>query len=371
MAIDSVQIRLLNIKEKELCNDFYNYFYHKRCALRQWEWEFELNTFKPKQIPFAVAIDNGRIIGTQALIPVKMIDKNGVFWTAKSEETLVDPEYRGQKLFERMYALLFNYAEEQNFACIWGFTPATKAFERLNFAIPGKTKQLFMPFSQRAIQLLLEKVPGVHKSKTKLILSRAAGLVAQPLSSLKTAIRRWDRHNFEIRTITNSNENFGNLTERLINRFGGITIYRDSDYIRWRFFENPYIRSNVKGVYHEKELLGWVAYALGDDGMGYLVDIIVPGDDKRINPEQITKVLLLEAVIGVRNMGAYGIRGWHVNNHPFDKLVARVAKKIGFYGIEQGHAFVHYNCKNQSKRQSDVSFDEWFISRIFTEGVLG
>ncbi len=371
MTVNSVQVRLINNNEKELCNNFYNGFYKKRRTLRQWEWEFELNTFKPRQIPFALASDNGRIVGMQALIPIKMIDRKGVFWTAKSEETLVDPEYRGQKLFERMYSILFNYAHEHDFAAIWGFTPATKAFERLKFTIPGQTKQLFMPFSQEAIPLLLQKAPAEKESGFKVALTRAAGLLAQPLSSLKMIVQIRKKHGFEIRTEIDVNEKFGELTGRFVQHFGGTTIYRDNDYLRWRIFENPYLRSIIKGVYKENELLGWVAYALGDDGMGYLVDIIVPGDNARFNTEELVRVLLLEAVIGTRNMGALGIRGWHVNNHPFDRLVARAAQKIGFYKINRGHPFVFYSPESETRRLSAARFEDWFVTRIFTEGVFG
>lgn len=372
MSVSSVQVRLIHRDEKELCNRFFNTFHKERRTLPQWEWEFELNTFNAKQIPFAAAIDNDRIVGTQALIPIKMIDRNGVFWTAKSEETLVDPEYRGQKLFERMYDLLFHYAKEQNFACIWGFSPATKAFERLNFTLPGETKQLFMPFSQKAIPLLLDKAQGDEKKKSfRLILLRAAYLLAQSLSSLKTAIHGKMRDHFNVKTIVDLNEEFGELTTRFVKQFGGATILRDGDYMRWRIFENPHVRSIVKGVYHDNKLLGWVAYALGDDGMGYLVDIIVPGDDNRYSPEALVEVLLLEAVIGTRNMGAFGIRGWHVNDHPFDQFVTRVAKKIGFYKFEQGHTAVLYTPEAGTNRLRAEPFANWYITRIFTEGVLG
>lgn len=371
MAIDVVQVRLVDISEKRICNHFYNSIYRKRRTLRQWEWEFEQNTFQKSPIPFAAAFDKGRIVGTQALIPIRMIDKNGTFWAAKSEETLVDPNYRGQRIFERMYELLFEYARENNFSSIWGFTPATKAFERLNFAIAGKTKQLFMPFSQKALPILLRKAEGIERNLLKSTIVKAANLLAQPLSSIRVAFGARTLKGVEVRTITESSDQFGELSERFVKQHGGVTIHRDGSYVHWRIFNNPYIRSIVKGVFFENEMLGWAAYALGDDGMGYLVDIIVPGDDDHFESDELVRILLLEAVIGARNMGALAIRGWHVNNHPFDRILARAAREIGFYKINRGHAFVLHSLSSERGETISESFDNWYITRIFTEGVFG
>jgi len=118
-----MEVRLIAEGEEQLCNDFYNRIYGKNRTQQQWQWEFVDNTYDGTPIPYSVVNDNGRIAGTQAFIPIQLIDKDGPYWTAKSEETLVDPDYRGKRLFEKMYARLFDYAREHDFACIWGFTP--------------------------------------------------------------------------------------------------------------------------------------------------------------------------------------------------------------------------------------------------------
>ena len=48
--------------------------------------------------------ENNKIVGIQCAIPLEFTDvKGNVQLSAKSEDTLVDPAYRGQKIFERMY----------------------------------------------------------------------------------------------------------------------------------------------------------------------------------------------------------------------------------------------------------------------------
>jgi hypothetical protein len=113
-----------------------------------------------------------------------------------------------------------------------------------------------------------------------------------------------------------------------------------------------------------------VAYAIGDDGIGYLVDLLVACDQSQYVPGKLVRRLLLEAVVGTRNMGATGIRSWRVNQHPFERLLASEAKKIGFYHVKKGYPVVLHNCPAGEKRPTSVSFDNWYVTRIYTEGAL-
>jgi len=339
--------------------------------LAQWRWEFIENTYGKAPTPFVCARDGGRIIGTQAFIPIQMIDKVGVYWTAKSEATLIDFKYWGQHILEKMYEPLFHYAEEQDFTVIWGFTPAAKAYTQLPFEFPGKTEQLFLPFSSRMITSLVNKATGGSNSFLRAAAVRAGGSLVAALSSTRTALSSKKLpEGLEIRTMESADEQAGSVCERFVDQWGGATIYRDSRYLQWRLFENPYVRSVVKGIYEEDKLLGWVAFTIGDDGIGYLVDLLVACDTSRYTAGKLVGRLLLEAVLGARNMGATGIRSWRVNQHPFERLVASEAKKIGFYHVKRGYPVVLHNCPAGEKRPSTVSFDNWYVTRIYTEGAL-
>ncbi len=370
-----MEIRLIADGEERLCNEFRNRIYGEHHTISQWRWEFAENTYDKRPIPYAVIEDDGKIVGTQAFIPTRMIDRDGVYWTAKSEATLLAPEYRGKHLFEKMYDLLFAYAEEHDFACIWGFTAAVRALAPLGFIFPSKTEQIFLPFSTRAVTAMMEKDGyGTQKrmaDRIKIGLAQTATAFAQTVSALKLARHGKSKlDGIEIRTMPHADEQAGDLCRRFIDKYGGTTVYRDAQYLQWRVFENPYARSIVKGAYRDGVLLGWAAYTLADDGMGYLVDILAADNDDQ-NLEGTIKMLLIEAAIGARNMGATGIRGWRVNDHPFDKLVAKAAKAVGFYHIKRGFSFVLYNCPASKTRADHTDGRDWYISRIFTEGVLG
>ncbi len=368
----AVEVRLLAANDVSACNDLHNQAYGRKRRIDQWNWEFIPKLFHTDIVPFAVVDDHGAIVGTQALIPIRMIDATGVYWTAKSEETLVDPRYRGQKLFERMYTPLFAYAHEHGLRHIWGFTPATNAFTRIGFAVPGTTRQLLYPFRSRDIVALAGG--GVAKRllvPTALLLARCWSRFRQA-QGRRTSTSLQVSGSVTLRTLTQPPAEAEELCRAFIARYGGTTIFRDADYLNWRIFGNPYIRPIMRAAYAGDKLLGWTIWSLGDDGMGYLVDVFAASDsldDKHMEDAVVT--LLVDAVAGLRSTGASGVRGWRVTDHPFDQLVTRAAKRAGFLLLKRGHPVVVYTDPTLATPVDSQLLDQWYISRIYTEGLAG
>ena len=194
----AVKIRLANQGDFKTCNALHNAAYDSARSLEQWAWTFNSSLFSEADLHFVLAEDEGKIVGTQALMPIQMIDAGGVYWSAKSEETLVDLEYRGQGLFEKMYEKAFEVARESNFESIWGFTPARKSFERVGFEIPQDTSQLFRPLRSDCITTLLRPSAGDSGSRSMkgfmtALLYTVAGLFAS-LYSAGRQIGWWRGH---------------------------------------------------------------------------------------------------------------------------------------------------------------------------------
>lgn len=375
-----MEIRLATQHDAEACNDFYNRIYHQRRTLTQWQWEFLPRDFPTDSLPYVIIKDQDRIVGTQAFIPIRMIGEQGLFWTVKSEETLLDQSYRGQRLFEKMYEVLFGFLKRYGIHCIWGFTPATRAFERLGFKIPQMTSQIFFPFTGLSVTAVLEKHTAVAQQgffgRTKALGYRGVGSLASVYSSVRHRLRSHvitDEHpGLEIRRLDSAPPQAGELSERFIRLYGGITIYRDAAYLQWRLFDNPYVKTQIIGAFKQNQFVGWLAYSIGDDGMGYIIDIMVaPLEDLNRIASHIIARLILEAVDEIRWAGALGLRGWHVNEHPFDLMILKEAKYLGFHHIKRGHTVVLYTNPESDRRETIASFDKWFVTRIFTEGRLG
>ena len=372
----TMECRLLNFEEFSPINSFYNNYYRKNRTLDQWRWEF----VSPARsfglpLPFAVICDGEKVAGTQALIPIRMIDQDGVFWSAKSEETLVDPAYRGQNLFSLLYEPLFDYARRNNILAIWGFTPARRAFEKLGFSVPVKTGQLFLPFSFRFLPMAME-----NPRAWPLGLLALAG--SQGLSFLG-GIRNFfqitgSQEEIKILTAAEPPEEAGILCERFIKTWGGVTIYRDADYLAWRFYENPYLRPICLKAIQADRLVGFLAFCMTPDRMGYLVDILaVPGREGcstaeiyRLTRSVISK-MVSEAVRRLGAMGALGVRAWSVTEHPFARIVRRELQGHGFWFFPRGHDMIFKVISGLPERPGLSNTHEWYITRVFSEGSTG
>lgn len=237
----AITVRLLEESEKQLANNFFNEIYKTDRPFRNFEWEFFEGPFG--RAIYVVAIDESvtthtKIVGIQCAIPIELISSKGVtVLTAKSEDTLVDPAYRGQKIFERMYDLLFDACRKAGIKYIWGFTPANRAFERLGFEIPFKAEQALLVFKPVAAFHYLKRLNTQNKTKDKIsilglsVLSWLKGLKTNftPTSSLKEVPIQAKELLFKQ---AYQHENYFTLNET-------------DAYLNWRLHKNPF-QNNYK-----------------------------------------------------------------------------------------------------------------------------
>jgi hypothetical protein len=355
-----MQVRLIEAGDPPACNAFHNRLYGTRRTDAQWAWEFGAG-----RDLFAVVEDGGEILGTQALMPITMIDERGEFPTAKSEETLLDPALRGMNMFGRMYELLFERAQTVGIRAIWGFTSAVKPFEKVGFTVPAQTSQLFFPVSSRALGLLAGS-EGNARSRAL----RFAFAPARAYSLTRLAAGRRPVAGVRLETLDAAPAEAGELSRRFIGLWGGTTIHRDEPFLRWRLFANPYLRPVVRAAYQGDALVGWIAYATDNDSMGYIVDVMAAPTGGREATPSVVRMLLRDATIALQRMGALGIRAWTVTRHPFDRVVVRAASRLGFYRIGRGEPMV-LRLMSGAADGSMRDIDNWYITRIYTQGLAG
>ena len=365
-----MDIRLAAAKNGPSCNSFYNRIYERHRTNDQWHWEFTNQIPGKDELPFVYAVEDSKVVGTQALIPVRFIDKDGVFWTAKSEETLIDPSMRGQKLFARLYELAFDVARNGGYKSIWGFTPAERAFTSVGFDIPAYTKQT----------VCILGFGGVSAITKDRITFGAVSRVLLPLVEL--AMLSWSfllrfvmgRTIKQIEIITL--EGPGSVNERLSNDFistyGGTTILRDSSYLQWRFFDNPFCKATILAASVKGQIMGYIAFSVDAGSGGYIIDVMAANATHDMSVDLVvTRALVLEALRRMRRMGATAVRGWTLNDHKFDKLMRRVCYQAGFVKVNRGHAVVVHTNFGQPLRQGHDDFSTWYVTRAFTEGTDG
>lgn len=351
------------------CNKFYNDYYLLTRTCEQWKWEF-LEYSQCDPLPFVVTVENDEIVATQALIKIPLIDEKGVFWSAKSEETLVSPTMRGKKVFEKMYESLFDFAKQEKLYSIWGFTPAVKPFEKVGFDVPLSTKQLIKFFHPAAtFKMEALKSKGIiYKTAAWFV---ALGLVAKS-NFQKMFLFNGAKKGEEIRLMLSADEVDDSLCRRFIKNWGGTTIYRDRLFMDWRVFNNPYCECSVLGYFVDEKLVAFLVYSLDEDQSGYVVDIISAHPGGKEGDVRAIRALLHESSIRLRKEGAHSIRAWSVTDHPFDQLFQSIACKQGFFKVNLGSPAVFYTGHDKDRRgSSHDDFNSWYVTRIFTQGTQG
>lgn len=361
------------------CVQFHNRLYGKNRTVGQWLWEFVNSHHIDDEIPYVIVKEHGRIVGTQGLIPIRMIDKEGIFLTAKSEDTLIDPAMRGRGLFSQMFELLFEYAKDHNISSIWGFTPAVKPFLKIGFRVLGSTSQLLRPCSP----MLAGALSGYFQSsdsrmeKLKTLGYQIGFRIAPFTSSLISTFRNgvWPRsrqNEVKLRTLSEAPAGADLTCQHFVRQWGGATIYRDQQYLHWRIFQNPYIRSLIVGGYVDDVLCGWIICSLDKESVGYIVDVLVgsaTGD--AAFSEAILNLLITEAVSRLRKMGALGIRLWSASKHAFDARVVHIARRHGFFHLGRHGSPIVIHHLGADPSTFRANHDHWFFTRLYTEGMLG
>src|SRR4051812_17922909 len=118
MENGAITYRLANANDIDPINALYNRVYGRNRTKEEFNWEF--NSAPAGKAIYVIALDNEKVIGTQCAIPYFLVNGKGdEILSAKSEDTLVDPDYRGGNIFEKMYGLLTEESKKAGIQLIW------------------------------------------------------------------------------------------------------------------------------------------------------------------------------------------------------------------------------------------------------------
>lgn len=330
-----------------------------------WEWEYFKRT--GYETLYVVAEKDGNIIGSQALIPIIMVGNKRIFLSAKSESTLICKQYRGLGIFEKMYLKLFEIAELRGIKVIWGFTAAKKAFSKVGFNVP-----ISLHLGQ--IPLDINKNFKFFMGKLKVYYSHISYFASLPLmiylfvKHLRLSICRiyydmkYHSCSKYVRELSKTDAEFDELLSIMNEnnqKNGIVTIYRDSDYIKWRIINNPRIDYKI------------LSYSR-DEAKGYIIiyihkDVLVITDYGCTNVDKVFPLLLNRVLSYGIKKECWCIQFWdkespenrkyrkyfkHCSSIVFKNLSPMVIKTIGEGILDE-----------------EKNIGKWFITEIFSQGI--
>jgi GNAT superfamily N-acetyltransferase len=339
-------------------NEFHNQIDKPNRTIEQFYWEFRDCPFGPSI--YVIAEDGDRIVGTNCVIPIQLIDSKGaLIKSGKSEDTLVDPAYRGQNIFNNIYDFLFEESKKQGISLIWGFTSATKAFERLGFEIP------FYHHQGLAVNRVIPSFNFLKSLNPKngiLNIVKILGLTI--VSKLKYNLNLLP-HFFEFEL--SENQRTANFSVKLIKMNleeskKCFAIFQNEKFQKWRIYDNP----NYYNIYSftfknkQEQVVAIIEINSTMNNVAYInqstFDPSLSEKSKAKILRKITDQLFKKGIVIVRN--------WLFNTSELNKSEISVYEKAGFFYLNRGNGMVW-----KKLDESDFMPQDFYLSRIASQGI--
>ena len=353
-----VTYRLANTDDYVNVNAFYNRIYKANRTIEQFLWEFNDCPFG-KSI-YVIAEDNGKIVGTNCVIPMDLITSdNRIVRTGKSEDTLVDPDYRGQKIFYKIYDFLFEKCKDYGIQIIWGFTSAKKPFENLGFKIPFAHQQALTVNYVWKSYKFLSSLNGKNKSIDKLkilglcIISKAKSIVKLTTQKSIYRIEKVDKIVAGVADLIFANQ---------IKADNTFAIHQSSEFQEWRIYSNPnFFRTHTYGVYDREKLIALIVFNSHKNNVAYICQ-------STFHPDlaYAEKVKILKSVTDILHKeGIALIRTWLFSTNTVNSEEVSIFNESKYMFLNRGIGLVWKDLSN-----TNLKPENFILSRIATQGVI-
>lgn len=354
-----IEYKVATKSEYILINDFYNRIHKTNRTIEQFNWEFNEGPKGNGIYIYAWDTEEKQVVGTQGAILLDVVDQEGTkILTAKSEDTLVDPNYRGKNIFNNMYDMLFEKCIERGVFSIWGFTTAIKPFIKMGFEVPWSHSQtLIVNKIIPAYKHLVSLNPANNlKSKIKIF-----GLVTfSKLTSFKVISKKIN--GFEI--IKNQELGVENLLMTII-KSDSKPVYcldQNAEYQKWRMFNNPHFyKVESYSIYKDKAVYGTFVANITKENTAYISQSILSSNltsnEKTEFIQYCTSALFKSGITVIRN--------WNFNHTKYNQDELNNYIKSGYIHLERGVPFV-WKKLNENK----LNPENFIVFRTASEGTI-
>ncbi len=360
MIKKQVEVALLQEKDIDELLVFYNRLYNENRTREKFTWEF-FNAPAGKAL-YVIARDGetGSIIGSQCAIPIELVTAEGtVVLTAKSEDTLVDPNYRGQNIFEKMYQLLFDICRQQGIKYLWGFTSAKKPFLKLGFEIPfDHSQSLLVTNVFEAYRYLSTLNPGNKLPEKLKILSLC---FFSALRALKIQQAKLPKH-FSVNLSDKNDFYYDN--EKTMPGTAGFRIRQHAAYMDWRIAKNPYHKEIFSINFSEGEKAkASLVFNHHKNGAWYLINDNYH-EQFSLKQKTVLHRIALKQLCSRKKVSL--IRTWDFSHNSFGCEEIALRKKAGYIHLEKGISFV-WKKLDETAPLNPADFN---LSRLASQGTI-
>jgi len=334
---------------------FHNSAYGTARTAMQWRWQYQ--GVEGDKAVFAVARDNGKLIGTQGMMPYYLNVCGVKMLTGKSENTLLHPEYRGKGVMPELYQFALQHCQKRELALIWGFTHAAKPFQKYGFNVFDVRCDLGRP--------------GFHI--TPHFLARGAAQAGTNRTPKQRIALWWKYGAYFLRGLrflvapqvkgpAGYNVSQHPLTATDLKDFRGkrsqknVSLVLDDAYMTWRMREHPFFHYQDYQVRQGGALTAY-AFVVENENTLYVSDW-ASLDDKS------TRLLISRIVQAYQNKVAHF--NMISNSAQMDVLTMEILRKLGF----RRHSGTNLVVKDLTGNLTETVQhpERWDFSGLWTEG---
>jgi hypothetical protein len=312
--------------------------------------DYEYRRYDPAKSVFIQARSDGRLVGSQALIPYPLVIDGMITLTGRSERSKVDASQRGGKLFPRLMDYCAAQGAAKGLQLIWGTTTLRKALERAGFWYYDDyyDHALLCVSATHAVRDLT--LPQPRKLTLAKLATMLPSLAARTLAWLPTS-------RLQVESEVRGTDDVFQLFERVRRKQPLVVMHHDARLLDW-LFSPP------------RKVLPYFGYA-GNRLVAYgYVDITDPADCRLIDygaeDGRSFRSLLRHMA---RDLKKHNVGFLHVmfnRRNPLLRSLASVLYRSGFVRFFRGGGFVIRPLTfHDPETLNDIS--KWYITGMWVQ----
>jgi hypothetical protein len=322
------------------------------------------------QSKILVVDDGGEVIAHEAMIPMRFHVFDREFLGGKIEDAYIDRKHRGKKLFGPLTEYCLDSSERSGYALTFGLTGRPVNYQ---LHISRGFRDIC---SLNAHLAVLEPAKAASDAARALRLSSAKRVA---LRSVLGALSMWFKRKatryskgsdpYPIERITRFDDRFDQLWHDFIENRTVITIKRSSDFLNWRYIDNPYREYAVFAATDSGRVVGYLVAAVVTREDMHLESTVGVTSDFLVLPgyETVFPSFLRRAVDFWRGERADLLINWVHRDGKYSRPLATELKRCGFVSTF-GRYDIPYFVRTLGDDINDDAFygvDHWHVTQAY------
>ncbi|WP_339736023.1 GNAT family N-acetyltransferase [uncultured Gimesia sp.] len=222
------------------------------------DWSHQQNPFGENYCWLARENAAGQLIGSTGLLTRRMNYDGDSFSVGQAEAINIDKEHRSAQAALKLQRALISHLPETDFNFVYGMTDTASAvFKRCRYKEVGTFQHWVKPI--RCEYKFKDRIRSTVLRKS------ASSVLDLALRAYSLESRTFLSHRNKVNFDAPIDERFETLFNE--NSQGTVMVERTRDFLEWRFRREPSTRYQIMTLEsHERELLGYMVYVLGETG---------------------------------------------------------------------------------------------------------